>query len=453
MSERNQKPKVVVIGAGISGLSCAVNLIDRCDVTILEARDRIGGRINTRRFEDKFYYEDGAQWVFTGKKDSLNSFAEKHNIEFIPFLTKKRFLYEDHEAKNGEYERLDDVLQSFDSKIIDATKNIHSSNNLLAYVNESWSHSKEEEFSPLKSSMLQFQGVKEGCGDLENVNIKDYLNFNSDRGVNTTFQIIRGGSDKILNKLIETLPKDVIKCNKKVLNVKWDGDNVRLRVKDSESGDSSFIDADYVVSTLPLGVLKNSHENMFEPCLPVEKADAIKKLGFGSVAKVNLRFKSGDITGCEGQTHLYLLRKNAFKYGNYSVLVFRSPGNNEEFMTIWLVGKEADLAEKTKEEVLIKEFGADLRKFLPSLPYPFAAHVTRFTQDEYAKGSFPYISSQSTVKDITNLAEPVYHTSANGDRRPRILFAGDSTSEDQYPLLNGAFESGIREAKRLLDII
>ena len=47
------KPKVVIIGAGISGLSCAVNLLHRCDVTILEARDRVGGRIDTCRFKGK----------------------------------------------------------------------------------------------------------------------------------------------------------------------------------------------------------------------------------------------------------------------------------------------------------------------------------------------------------------------------------------------------------------
>ena len=49
MTEADQK--VVIVGAGISGLSCAVSLSDHCDVTILEARDRVGGRINTCRFE------------------------------------------------------------------------------------------------------------------------------------------------------------------------------------------------------------------------------------------------------------------------------------------------------------------------------------------------------------------------------------------------------------------
>jgi len=358
------KPKVVILGAGISGLSCAVNLIDHCDVTILEARSRIGGRVHTRRFEDNFLYEDGSQWVNCGKGDDLELFAEKHMIGTSPYQTKKRFLFESHEAKGDEYKRIDEVLQSFDSQVEDATKgiNVNNSNNLMSYINDNWSYSKNKEFSQLYGSMLQFQSVKEGCSDLKTVNVKDYGNFNSDKGLATTFQTVNGGTDAILNKLIELLPEDAVKCNKKVTNVKWSGTNVRTTVEDLETGASSFFDADFVVSTLPLGVLKDVHEKMFEPRLPAEKADAIKRVGFGSVATVTLRFKCEDIIGSEGKTMLYLLRKDEFKYGNYSVIVFRSPGNNEQFMTIWLVGKEAELAERTEDDVLIEEFGADLKK-------------------------------------------------------------------------------------------
>ena len=101
------------------------------------------------------------------------------------FNRKKRFLFESHEAKGDEYERLDEVLRSFDSKVEDATKgvNINNSNNLMTYINDNWSYSNNEEFSPLYNSMLQFQSVKEGCSDLETVNVKDYDNFNSDKGL------------------------------------------------------------------------------------------------------------------------------------------------------------------------------------------------------------------------------------------------------------------------------
>jgi len=46
------KPKVVVIGAGISGISAAKSLIDtgKFDVTLLEASDRLGGRVQTIKF-------------------------------------------------------------------------------------------------------------------------------------------------------------------------------------------------------------------------------------------------------------------------------------------------------------------------------------------------------------------------------------------------------------------
>jgi len=43
----NRRPRVAVIGAGISGLTAAYRLRDSCDVTVFEARDRIGGQIQT----------------------------------------------------------------------------------------------------------------------------------------------------------------------------------------------------------------------------------------------------------------------------------------------------------------------------------------------------------------------------------------------------------------------
>jgi monoamine oxidase len=55
---------VVVLGAGLSGLRCAVDLADAgLDVVVLEARDRVGGRVWSHRFPDGQWCERGAEFI------------------------------------------------------------------------------------------------------------------------------------------------------------------------------------------------------------------------------------------------------------------------------------------------------------------------------------------------------------------------------------------------------
>lgn len=60
------KPHLVIIGAGLSGLSCALFLQDRFDITILEARERIGGRIASLGGHDL-----GPTWIWPHHTDIL----------------------------------------------------------------------------------------------------------------------------------------------------------------------------------------------------------------------------------------------------------------------------------------------------------------------------------------------------------------------------------------------
>ena len=62
-------------------------------------------------------------------------------------------------------------------------------------------------------------------------------------------------------------------------------------------------------------------------------------------------------------------------------------------------------------------------------------------------GSYSYVDVKSTAADIERLAEPIFV-----DQVPRVLFAGEATSLNYYSTAHGAYLSGQREAKRLLDI-
>ena len=157
--------------------------------------------------------------------------------------------------------------------------NITFSKNLLSYINRYWynrySYNSNEQNSSLYKSLLQFQEIEEGCNSLKNININDYGSYD---GLTDEDIKVDNGLDCITNKLNKMLPNDTIQYNKKVVNVKWSGVNsVQITVVDLKTKELSVVDASLVVSTLPLGVLKEVHEKMFNPPLPIKKTNAIER--------------------------------------------------------------------------------------------------------------------------------------------------------------------------------
>lgn len=72
-----ERHDVVVVGAGLAGLRCAVDLAaSGADVVVLEARDRVGGRVYSHRFEDGQWCERGAEFVDANHAQVLALAAE-----------------------------------------------------------------------------------------------------------------------------------------------------------------------------------------------------------------------------------------------------------------------------------------------------------------------------------------------------------------------------------------
>ena len=70
--------RIIVIGAGLAGLAAAGALRDRgCDVVVLEARKRSGGRILTQYCADV-----GAQWIYGTEGNPITNLrSEEHTSE------------------------------------------------------------------------------------------------------------------------------------------------------------------------------------------------------------------------------------------------------------------------------------------------------------------------------------------------------------------------------------
>ena len=79
----SQPVQVVVVGAGVAGMVAARRLTDEgLDVVVLEARDRVGGRLWSHRLPNGEIVELGGEWIST-EQSAVTSLAGELGLGLI----------------------------------------------------------------------------------------------------------------------------------------------------------------------------------------------------------------------------------------------------------------------------------------------------------------------------------------------------------------------------------
>ncbi len=100
MSEQHN---IIIIGAGLSGLYCAWQLQQKNqDVILLEARDRIGGRILSPEY-NKSHFDMGPAWVWPQLQPRLNQLMSQLNLNVFKQFTSGDMLYEKNPDETERY--------------------------------------------------------------------------------------------------------------------------------------------------------------------------------------------------------------------------------------------------------------------------------------------------------------------------------------------------------------
>lgn len=214
--------------------------------------------------------------------------------------------------------------------------------------------------------------------------------------------------------------------------------------------DGVEIDADYVVSTIPLGVLK--HGNIeFSPPLPSWKTDAIGRLGFGILNKVILVYQerfwdtSRDIFGVLRTPH----SRHSLKQSDYSSQRGRffqwfdvSNTSGVPVLLALMAGDAGFDTEYSKNDELIKEASEVLRGvYGRKVPSPVHAVVTRWGSDRFARGSYSSAAPSMQHDDYDTMARSVGN----------LFFAGEHTTGTHPATVHGAYLSGLRAASEVID--
>ncbi|HEY0351598.1 MAG TPA: NAD(P)/FAD-dependent oxidoreductase, partial [Gemmatimonadales bacterium] len=304
------KQRVLVVGAGLAGLAAAYELTQAGhEVTVLEARGRAGGRVQTLRepFADGLYVEAGAVTVHDTHDWTIH-YAKLCDLPLDPIPhTPGATLYQVRgrrivESAEGGHETSLPLDLTPEEKALGQRgireRYLHP---LLVQVGDTtapgWPRPELVELDRFSfAELLKRRGASPGAVSLLRMGFPDLLGDGADavsaldllreaaqRAAAKQSFTVRGGTDRLPLALASRLT-DRIQYGSPVVRIEQDATAVRAIVK--TGGTHRTLSADRLICTVPFPVLRSIE---ISPPLPAEKRRAIAELQLTSVARVFLQ--------------------------------------------------------------------------------------------------------------------------------------------------------------------
>ncbi|XP_072962799.1 lysine-specific histone demethylase 1 homolog 3 [Typha angustifolia] len=497
--------RIIIVGAGPAGLTAGRHLLRQgFSVTVLEARDRIGGRVCTDRTSLSVPVDLGAS-IITGveadvaterRPDPSSLICNQLGLELTvlnsdcplyDIVTGHKVPADLDEALEAEYNSLLDdmvllVAQNGDGVMglsledgleydlrkrhtarssspgaeCDQFKTIRDSgilgSSMCAQADSGMISGAENDkidvLSPFERRVMNwhFAHLEYGCAAmLKEVSLPYWNQDDVYGGFGGAHCMIKGGYSTVVESLGKGLD---IHLKHIVTQITYEtaesGDIVhdRNKVKVCTSNGSEFM-GDAVLITVPLGCLK-SETIKFSPALPDWKQSSISRLGFGVLNKVVLEFPKvfwDDTVDYFGATAEETgSRGQCFMFWNVRKTV------GAPVLIALVVGKAAIDGQNISSADHVNHALMILRKLFgkDSVPDPVASVVTNWGADPFSRGAYSFVAVGASGEDYDILGRPVANC---------LFFAGEATCKEHPDTVGGAMLSGLREAVRIIDVL
>lgn len=418
-TSNNHHKKVIIIGAGVSGLSAAQYLNKQgIDVLILEAQEKIGGRIKTDRSLD-IPFDIGASWIHGYEDNPIAELARKAHAD--TFITK-----DDNIAiynNNGQVYP-DSILDKFELMYDDILHNLKGSRNKSfkeVFYSAYPEYQKDDLWTYLLSAYLEF----DTGGDINNLSSKDYYNDEEFSGEDV---IITNGYDNITHYLAKGIN---IKLNTTVNRIDYSKNNISVNTN------QGIFQSNYMIVTVPLGVLKNNRIS-FNPPLPKRIHNSINKLEMGTVNKFLLLWNNAF-----WDTNLQYIGYTPQIKGKFNYFLNLKQFTDKNALMTFTFGDYSIKSENKSDSEITEEIMSHLKVIYGNdIPNPVKILRTKWNTHPFTFGSYSFATNGARSNKFKKFSKPV---------KKKLFFAGEHTSKEYRGTVHGAYLSGIRAAKQILD--
>jgi len=448
---------ILVIGAGAAGLAAARDLSRAGhQVIVLEARDRIGGRVFTHTDRDSpVPIELGAEFVH-GKSPALFQLARAANLKLYE-VNERHWYFE-----NGELSRSHAFWKSVE-RLMNRMKAARTDESLKDFLNRL---PPDEDTARAKAIVTRYvEGFH--AADVSRVGIRGLVAANeaadSIEG-DTAFRFERGYSSLIGALCAEAESYGaLIHLNTVVKEIRWSAATVIVACDPVGRGADPHLDfsSAAVVLTVPLSILQMDERGggiRFVPELPVAKQAALQKLAMGNVLKINLRFRERFWETAK------LWDKDAERVSFHEVGFFHYPDAplptwwtqlpiRAPLLVGWTGGPSADrLRTGSGSDLANPATGQVLDQAIQSLARIFripaseigeqleASYIHDWATDPFSLGAYSYVPVDG-LEAQKELSLPIDN---------KLYFAGEATAKGHIGTVHGAIQSGQRAATEVL---